>query len=559
MNRKITVTPRTIVQLCLLFTLLSLLGMPMLSPIPAGGGDEDGGSLPYTTSGLDSPPALAVGVPYDEVYAVQDAGAVNILYGSSAGLSAIGNQLWDQAPLWIEGDPWPDELFGYALASGDFNGDGHADLAVGVPCEKVGSVLEAGAVNVLYGSTAGLSATGNQLWHQASPGILGAAEEGDAFGWALAAGDFDGDSYADLAVGVGSEDVDGVEDAGAVNVLYGSAAGLSASGNQLWHQGLTDLWPGYIRAGTRFGWALAAGDFNADGNADLAVGIPFADLFPVVENVGAVVVLYGSAAGLSATGNQGWHQDSPGILDVAEEGDDFGYALAAGYFGKDGYADLAVGAWSEDLDGEVAAGAVNVLYGSAAGLSATGNQLWHQDSPGIVGVVEARDWFGYALVADDFNGDWRDDLAVSAPREDVDGVFAAGAVNILYSSGAGLSAGGNQAWHQGSPGIEGVIETLDQFGTALSAGDLDDDGYADLAVGVEEEDVEGLWNGGAVNILYGSSAGLSATGNQLWHQNSPDIVGVAEEGDRFGAALAVLRASHIKQHRVYLPLVLRNF
>jgi disulfide bond formation protein DsbB len=559
MNGKITVTPRTMVQLCLLFSLLSLLVMPMLSPIPVVGGGEKGGNPLYATSGLDSPPALAVGAPNDNVYDALAAGAVNVLYGSSTGLSATGNQLWHQDSKWILGTADWNEEFGGALAAGDFNGDGHADLAVGVPEETVLSVPMAGAVNVLYGSAAGLSVSGNQWWHQTSPGILGSAEEGDEFGGALAAGDFNGDGHVDLAVGVPYEDVGSVERAGAVNILYGSAAGLSATGNQLWHQGLTDLWPGYVRALTKFGFALAAGDFNGDSHDDLAVGVPSADLFPVVEDVGAVVILYGSTAGLTATGNQGWHQDSPNILDWAEEYDDFGYALAAGYFDGDGYADLAVGVRLEDVDSVSAAGAVNVLYGSSAGLSATGNQFWHQDSPDIVGVVEAGDTFGSALAAGDFNGDERDDLAVGAPQEDVDSVSAAGAVNIVYGSAAGLSAYGNQVWHQDSPDILDVAETDDWFGAALAAGDLDDDGRADLAVGVEREDVGGVERAGAVNILYGSAAGLSATGNQVWHQDSPDILGVAGTVDNFGAALAVLRASQIEQDRAYLPLVLRNF
>jgi hypothetical protein len=68
-------------------------------------------------------------------------------------------------------------------ASGDFSGDGREDLAVGVPFEDVGAgpVVDAGAVNVLYGTATGLSATGNQLWHQNSAGVLDVAEDSDHF------------------------------------------------------------------------------------------------------------------------------------------------------------------------------------------------------------------------------------------------------------------------------------------------------------------------------------------------------------------------------------------
>jgi FG-GAP repeat len=66
----------------------------------------------------------------------------------------------------------------------DFNNDGFADLAVGVPRESVGTITNAGAVSVLYGSATGLSAAGNQLWHQDSAGVADVAEDGDHFGTA---------------------------------------------------------------------------------------------------------------------------------------------------------------------------------------------------------------------------------------------------------------------------------------------------------------------------------------------------------------------------------------
>ena len=123
-----------------------------------------------------------------------------------------------------------------AAVKGDFNGDGFSDLAIGVSDESVGSAHGAGAVNVIYGSASGLTASGNQLWTQDSPGIQGLAEAGDHFGSALATGDFNNDGFADLAVGVPGEDVGSAQDAGAVNVIYGSASGLASAGNQLWDQ-----------------------------------------------------------------------------------------------------------------------------------------------------------------------------------------------------------------------------------------------------------------------------------------------------------------------------------
>jgi hypothetical protein len=68
--------------------------------------------------------------------------------------------------------------------------------------------------------------------------------------------------------------------------------------------------------------------------------------------------------------------------------------LAAGDFNNDGFADLAAGAAGEAVGSAQGAGAVSVLPGSAGGLTATGGQLFTQNSPGVPGVAEAFDLFG---------------------------------------------------------------------------------------------------------------------------------------------------------------------
>ena len=116
-----------------------------------------------------------------------------------------------------------------------------ADLAVAVRYETVGSSADAGSVVVLYGSPQGLQAGDPpvQVWSQDSPGVKDRAESGDVFGRAIAAGDFNADGFLDLAVGVPFEDLGGVRDAGAVEVLYGGREGLQtvAPPDQFWSQG----------------------------------------------------------------------------------------------------------------------------------------------------------------------------------------------------------------------------------------------------------------------------------------------------------------------------------
>ncbi|MGD8969238.1 MAG: FG-GAP repeat protein, partial [Anaerolineae bacterium] len=158
--------------------LLSCVAAPPVCPIAAQGGGAGGDRPLSPTPAGDRYAALAIGVPLDgtEHPELDDVGAANVLYGSSAGLTAAENELWHQESSDVEDWAESGDRFGGALTAGDFDGDGYVDLAVGVPHEDLGSpeVEDAGAVSVLYGSNAGLSAAGNQLWYQDSPGIEGA-------------------------------------------------------------------------------------------------------------------------------------------------------------------------------------------------------------------------------------------------------------------------------------------------------------------------------------------------------------------------------------------------
>ena len=235
------------------------------------------------------------------------------------------------------------------MVTGDFNGDGHDDLAVGAPGETVGTLLHgAGAVNVLYGGVSGLSVAGDQIWTQASPGVQGEPKSPSSFGRALAVADFNNDGYDDLAVGVPGDGPlnpdNSVSHRGAVNVLYGSPSGLRASLEQRWTQDSAGV-DGVAEKNDHFGSALAACDFDGDGFGDVAIGVPSEGIGSdnEIPQAGAVNVLYGSANGLTANGNQIWTQDTPNVEGVAEERDHFGLTLSAGDFDGDGRCDLVVG------------------------------------------------------------------------------------------------------------------------------------------------------------------------------------------------------------------------
>ena len=175
-----------------------------------------------------------------------------------------------------------------AVARADFNNDGFADLAVGSPVERVGGADAAGAVTVIYGSADGLvppgipgSVPAAQYFTQDTPGIPDGAEAFDRFGAAVLGGDLDGDGFDELVVGVPGEDFGTAasrRNQGAILIIRGSAAGLvtaPAAPSSSRCRRAFGRRPHEARSqACAVGSALASGDFNGDGNGDLAVGAP---------------------------------------------------------------------------------------------------------------------------------------------------------------------------------------------------------------------------------------------------------------------------------------------
>ena len=470
-------------------------------------------------------------------------------------LAALSGQTGPAAATWVGPQP---ALCGYALylpllmrggagsamarrgafaanSPADFNGDGCADLAIGIPSQTVSGQFGAGAFQVLYGSLAGLQVQNNQQWHQAVPGVAGGVEQYDFLGRALAAGDFDGDGITDVAAGAPGEAVGVEASAGAVNVLYGSTAGITVTANQQWHQDVTGML-GAAEPNDLLGAALAVGDFDGDGYADLAIGAPGEGVGSAAR-AGAVNVLYGSAAGLAAPGNQLWYAGAAGLVGQPVAEAKFGDALAAGDFDRDGYDDLAIGARHETRNDLFAAGAVYLLYGTVNGLSATGAQRWDQASPDVFGSVEEDDNFGAALAAGDFDGDGYGDLAIGSPAETFEGVDFAGVAHVLYGSAGGLTGAGSTFIAETSAGMDGEAERADNFGYALAAGDFNADSVDDLAICIQGEAVSGADNAGAVVVVYGATSGLSTAGHQRWDQSTAGAGGLPEPGTFFGRGL----------------------
>ncbi|MGW3355967.1 FG-GAP and VCBS repeat-containing protein [Streptomyces bungoensis] len=362
----------------------------------------------------------------------------------------------------------------------DFNGDGYADLAVAAPKATVSGQSGAGYAAVLYGGPHGVSADRHTTLSRSTTGVPGAAVKNQGFGGRLSRGDLDGDGYADLVVATSSGTGDAV-------VFWGGKSGLSGA-----------------RSTKVAASDTQTGDFNGDGKLDLAVfrTTPAGGDDPI----GSTGAVWSGPFTRSGTPAAKKSLDAGYLKYVDVHGG------ATGDVNGDGRTDLALRVYCGD-----GSYCTRFYTGTATGLTAQG----------------AIPGGGGAVALGDLNGDGYDDVAVGEPDD--------ASVQVAYGSASG--PGPQSTWKsysQATPGVPGTADEVDNFGAALSAGDITGDGIDDLVIGAPSKELGYDDAAGAVVVLQGSGTGLTATHAQQITQGTPGVPGASELADTFGAATALL-------------------
>lgn len=328
--------------------------------------------------------------------------------------------------------------YGFKLASGDFNGDGRDDLAIGVRSEVADAPAPStggGVVHVVYGSAGGLTGTNDRFLTGVDAGFPVISGAGPyQFGSALASGDFNGDGADDLAVGATNVRCGGsAGGVGAVGVFYGnSSLGLVTTNARTFQPG-TDGLVGSCAESGNFGAALAIGRLGGFGFDSLIIGAALTDVGGV-QGAGAAHLIFGGASDLTVQNNRlVTLADLPG--GVPTTNGQFANQIAAGRL-RSGRYSLVFASSRETVNGQVQAGAAWVVHttGLAGVFSTATAERWTASNRLGVGAPHANSGFGTSFAIGDFNDDGLSDLVVGVPDLDNGPDANAGGIQVLYQS-----------------------------------------------------------------------------------------------------------------------------
>lgn len=254
----------------------------------------------------------------------------------------------------------PDNMsFFRLIAAGDVTGDGIADLAVGSTSTEES---DSRVVSLLVGGPDGFTDKG--VLKDGQGRIIGGED--------IEIGDLNKDGYGDIVVGHSADsydsDVELPTKGGALIVVYGGPGGVSTTRKPVWINQDSPGVPGAGEYHDGMGSGLSIGDTNGDGYLDVATGLPGED-FDGITDAGTVLVLRGSANGLTASGYKSFSQNTAGVPGTAEKADRFGAETAL----ADGNGDKKDGLVVGDAAENAGNGSAWIFSATSAGVTAGGS------------------------------------------------------------------------------------------------------------------------------------------------------------------------------------------
>ncbi|TGK26013.1 FG-GAP and VCBS repeat-containing protein [Leptospira stimsonii] len=376
----------------------------------------------------------------------------------------------------------PSGILNYGLWKGknkDVNGDGFPDIAIGA---SLFSTTRNGDIYLYYG----LGMGGFNPTSATMANVIITGDAAASFGYALQLGDVNGDGFADLVAG-GSFEYGGAN--GKVYIFYSNGtSGIFASSFATANLALN------AGASTTLGYSLSLGDVNGDGITDIAAS--------GYVGSGIAQIYHGGTGGVSPTPN----------TSIVGPGTNFGSAIRLGDLNGDGFSDLIVNGNTYSSS----SGRLWIFHSGPSGITATNTAAPTLTLTG----ASPNDTFGISMETGDINGDGFEDLIAASPGYS----GSNGRVYTFHGSSSGLTA----------VSVSGANQTLtassaaESFGGSLALGDINGDGFSDLAVSATN------FNAGLGKTVVFHSTGTTisgATSAVIQGESTGDTFGIGAFGD----------------------------